>query len=386
MIASFSPSLAAEETSEPAVAFAARIVGDENRLRLIMDFDRAVEQSTYLLSDPSRLIVDVSRTVFSLGKTDLPPKSFVETIRYGAMSPEQSRVVLSLAEPVRVERTALTALPGRKHHRLIVDLVKTDRKTFLAAVQKAPKVVRSRRTERRLPPKRKKAEKLTIVLDPGHGGKDGGAVGSRKTAEKDVVLKFAKKLRARLAAHPRFEVLMTRESDKFLSLTQRVEFARSNSADLLLSIHADSLRQRYIRGATIYTLSDRGTDEVSRALANDQNRADMVAGLALPEQKPIVTDILIDLTRRETEVFSRRFASILVKRFQDEIRLLKNPHRSADFFVLKAPEIPSVLLELGYLSNSDDEKLMRDDKWHDRAAEQTSDAVQRFFAPRLAAR
>ncbi|MEL6736724.1 MAG: N-acetylmuramoyl-L-alanine amidase, partial [Pseudomonadota bacterium] len=232
--------------------------------------------------------------------------------------------------------------------------------------------------------KPKQPEKLTIVLDPGHGGRDGGAVGQRKTIEKDIVLKFAKRLKTKLEKVPNLEVLLTRDRDKFLSLTQRIEFARSNNADLLLSIHADSLRQRYIRGATVYTLSDRGSDEVSRSLADGQNRAELVAGLQLPDQKPVVTDILIDLTRRETEVFSRKFASLLVQRFSDEIRLLKNPHRSADFFVLKAPEIPSVLLELGYLSNAKDEKLMQDPKWHEKAANRTRDAVLGFFGPRLA--
>ncbi|MEO0546758.1 MAG: N-acetylmuramoyl-L-alanine amidase [Pseudomonadota bacterium] len=375
---------AAEEVSEPAVAFAARIVGDQNRSRLIMDFDRAVEQTTYLLADPARLIVDVSRTVFSLGKVQLPPKSFVQTLRYGGLSGEKSRVVITLGGPVTVERTVLTALPNREHHRLIVDLVTADEKTFLAAVEKAPKLHPQDRASNKRAQKPKQPEKLTIVLDPGHGGRDGGAVGQRKTIEKDIVLKFAKRLKTKLEKVPNLEVLLTRDRDKFLSLTQRIEFARSNNADLLLSIHADSLRQRYIRGATVYTLSDRGSDEVSRSLVDGQNRAELVAGLQLPDQKPVVTDILIDLTRRETEVFSRKFASLLVQRFSDEIRLLKNPHRSADFFVLKAPEIPSVLLELGYLSNAKDEKLMQDPKWHEKAANRTRDAILGFFGPRLA--
>ena len=165
---------------------------------------------------------------------------------------------------------------------------------------------------------------------------------------------------------------------------ERMQLARRNQADLFISIHADSLRQSRIRGATIYTLSEEGTDDLSNQLAEKQNRSDLIAGLGLPELAPNVNDILIDLTRRETEEFSHQFASIAVRTLKDEIRLIKNPHRAANFFVLRAADVPSILVELGYLSNPQDERLMRSTRWLEKAALKLSKAIDAFFLPRLA--
>ena len=166
-------------------------------------------------------------------------------------------------------------------------------------------------------------------------------------------------------------------------MRQRLKFNRDAQADLFISIHADSLKQRFVRGSTIYTLSKRASDRLSEALANSENRVDLVAGLSLPEKETkVVTDILVDLTARETKQLSRHFSAVLMNELKPKVILIKNPQRSAAFGVLKAPEVPSVLLELGYLSNTEDEKLLTSKPWREKAALAVKDAVMAFFKGR----
>ncbi len=373
--------------STPSIAFAARIAGNEERFRLLIDFDRAPDPDVYVLDNPRRLIVDLPLTVFSLDDSSRQSAStLVSDVRYGAISPKQGRVVIALAHPVAVISSTVTHLKDEQRHRLVIDLVKSDEVTFAKAAeeaadkQKAGRVaVRGDRIERSKPGDKR----FTIVIDPGHGGIDGGATGRGGTVEKNVTLAFAKALEERLVKDKRLRVVLTRRKDVFVSLQDRLAVARRNKADLLISIHADSLRQHRIRGATIYTLSKEGSDELSRELAEEQNRADVVAGLGLPELEESTTDILIELTRRETAMFSTHFARILVQRLRDGVRLIRNPRRSGDFFVLRAADIPSALVELGYLSNREDEKQMRSEAWREKGADLMAQAVVAFFEPRF---
>ncbi len=372
-----------------AIAYAGRIIGNDARMRFILNFDRKVTQTSYVLADPKRLIIDLSETVFSLdSKSMRSPSPLVKDVRYGTVAPGKSRVVMELGKAVKIAKVSLSEIKGKGRHRLLLDLVPTSEKDFLASVRKSEPSRSGGKVAHkgdRVAPVVKQDRVFTIVIDPGHGGIDGGAVGKGRTVEKNITLRFAKALRKKLSNNPAFKVLLTREKDTFVSLQDRIDFAHRHHADLMISVHADSLRQRSIRGATVYTLSEEGTDELSRQLAHKQNRADLIAGLSLPKVDDSVTDILIDLTRRETEVFSTRFARMLVNQMKKDIKLIKNPHRSADFFVLKAADIPSVLLELGYLSNREDEKLMRSTKWQDKAADKAARAAIKFFAPRMAA-
>lgn len=369
----------AKAASDPPIAFAARVVGDDSRTRLIVDFDRKVDYDVYLLDNPKRVMIDLPETLFSLDSdSEKLPETLVSRLRYGTVAAGRSRVVLELAQPVSVSGNQLREVDSGNRHRLIVDLVRAPQEKFVKSVRVAPKPVSGKGDK----PKQKRVFK--IVLDPGHGGIDGGATGAGRVREKNITLEFALKLREALEKNPAFDVVMTRETDVFMRLPERLEVASLHNVDLFMSIHADSLRQRGIRGATVYTLSERGSDDLARVLAQKQNRADLIAGLELPKEKPKVADILIDLTRRETEVFSIRFARLLVRSMKKDIRLIRNPHRSADFFVLKAPEVPSVLLELGYLSNREDEKLMASGDWQDKAVRRVKDAIVDFFAPRIA--
>ncbi|MFD0917885.1 N-acetylmuramoyl-L-alanine amidase [Pseudahrensia aquimaris] len=371
----------------PPIAFAGRIVGNDERFRLIVDFDKDVKRDVVVLDNPRRLIIDMDEVVFSLGEQlTNSPSSLVRGVRFGSIAPGRSRIVVSLNEPIEIRRQSFVELKEQERHRLIIDSVGTTQQRF-AAIAKDGEARLARGATAwkgdRVTRPRGPRKTFRVVIDPGHGGIDGGATGRHQSIEKEITLSFAKKLRDELSGNPLIEVLLTREEDTFVSLRERLNFARRHKAHLKISVHADSLGQKNIRGATVYTLSEEGSDSLSRVLAAKQNRADLVAGLSLPEAEKGTTDILIDLTRRETEVFSRQLAHLLVKHLRKSVELINNPNRSADFFVLKAPDVPSVLLELGYLSNDQDEKLMQSVAWRRKAAKSVADAIVDFLEPRM---
>jgi len=223
-----------------------------------------------------------------------------------------------------------------------------------------------------------------VVIDPGHGGVDPGAVGRNGTAEKRVVFEFSKVLRDLLNATGRYEVYLTRTSDTFVRLADRVRFAREHHADLFVAVHADSLRSRSVRGATVYTLSERASDREAAALARRENKADLIAGVNLGDESDEVTGILIDLAQRETNNLSVHLARTIVTSLDGVTRLNRRPHRVAGFRVLKAPDIASVLLELGYISNRHDEKLLQSEAWRKKVAKALVAAIGTYFSSQIA--
>lgn len=385
---------AAKEESSPAaispfaVVFAGRVAGDLTSTRLFFDFDRRIEFSHFLMTSPDRLVIDSPAVLFRFTEPDLmKPRGLVSELRYGAIAREKSRIVVTLGEPAKAIRFEVVELEEGKKYRLVVDLVPVERGEYGELVQKQQRLVGTSGEVAtkgdRVRTATKAEGRFTVIIDPGHGGIDGGAQGVSGTQEKDLTLVLGKKIAAKVAEIGPFDVRMTREEDVFVSLHERVNFARRNRADLVISVHADSLRQKWVRGATVYTLAKDASDELARELAQSENMSDQVAGLDSPEQQDIVTDILADLTARETAKFSRSFSSTLVKALAKDVKMIKNPHRSASFVVLKAPEIPSVLVELGYLSNASDEKMMADPVWEEDISAQIAEAVREFFEPRL---
>ncbi|MCC7345783.1 MAG: N-acetylmuramoyl-L-alanine amidase, partial [Variibacter sp.] len=225
-----------------------------------------------------------------------------------------------------------------------------------------------------------------IVIDPGHGGLDAGTTAPSGESEKFIVLDFAHELRDRLEKTGKYQVMMTRTDDTFVSLPDRVRVARARKAALFIPSHADAIPRRdaETRGATVYTVSDNASDAEAARLADSENRADVIAGVDLSAEPDEVADILIDLTQRETRTFSTQFARTVVGELKTAVRLHKHPMRSAGFRVLKAPDVPSVLVELGYVSSPYDLKLMTSDAWRKRATAAMAQAVNHFFAARLA--
>ncbi|SCW92455.1 N-acetylmuramoyl-L-alanine amidase [Ancylobacter rudongensis] len=369
--------------SDPVVASDARLAGDGERTRLVIDLSRAVPLGAFTLADPYRVVVDIPDVIFALpASAGQEGRGLVAAYRFGLFAPGKARIVLDVTDPVTVDKAFVLEPMDDQPARLVIDLVKTDRASFLQAVA-AP----LRATE---PPEMPQAEaavlgdnRPVIVLDPGHGGIDPGAVNAKfGVTEKELVLTIARLLEQRLTEAGRYRVLLTRTKDTYVSLGQRVRFARDNGARLFISLHADSLGSRDgdVRGATIYTLSDRASDAESQRLADAENKADMIAGLDLSEEPADVAGILFDLAQRETRNFSALFARSLAGSVSGVARMHKSPLKSAGFKVLKAPDVPSVLFELGYLSSAKDLELMTSAAWQASVTEAMAVAVDAYFA------
>jgi N-acetylmuramoyl-L-alanine amidase len=245
--------------------------------------------------------------------------------------------------------------------------------------------VSTKKGDRVVKPVTDPGKRFVVVVDAGHGGIDGGAEGRNGTIEKTITLAFALELRNKLAKTGKYDVYLTRDTDEFLRLDERVRIARQHEADLFISVHADTINRKGIRGATVYTVSDKASDAEAEATADRENLSDTLAGIEMNEENHEVADILVDLIRRETHTFSVRFARSLVGELSPVIELINNPHRSAGFKVLRAPDVPSVLVELGYLSNAKDEEQLCDPDWRDKAADRIASAIALFAAAKTAA-
>jgi N-acetylmuramoyl-L-alanine amidase len=366
------------------LAYGARIVGDDARTRIVIDFDRAPAFSIHYIANPERVVVDLPATAFGFPAKDLEARGLFKDIRYGTMDEDSARIVLTATKPVRVALAKVQADEGGKGQRLVLEAEITDRAKFadLVKAQSWSEPVSPQTTSAIAPVEKPAAgSDFIVAVDAGHGGIDTGAIGvDTKTQEKDVTLAFAKALADRLNREPGIKAFLTRSDDSFLSLSERVVIARQNHAGLFVSMHADTLKQKDIRGATVYTISDRASDKLAADLAERENLSDQIAGTATATEPPEVADILLDLTRRETQAFSISLAESVLASFKDQVGTINNPHRHAGFRVLQAPDVPSILLELGFLSNRDDEKLLLDGEWRNKMADHLTDAVKRYHA------
>ncbi len=374
----------AEESAEiaPLIAYNALLVGDDARARLVVNFDRAPEFSYHYLKDPARFVITLPATAFGFDHDAVQARGLITDVRYGTTGPGQSRIVLTAREPIQMT-LAETRDEGGTGARLVVDLAIADSTVFekLLAGQDKQSGNASDAEDAALAPE---DDSFVVAIDAGHGGVDTGAVGEdSKTFEKDITLDFARAFAARLQTVPGFDSYLTRDADVYLSLSKRVELARQHGADLFISLHADSLSQRDISGATVYTLSDRASDRLAAALAQRENLSNEIMGIEASAEPEEVTDILLDLTRRETQSFAISLADQVVASFEGQISLINNPHRFAGFMVLKAPDIPSILLEIGFLSNPEDEKRMLDPVWRDTLVDRLVDAVTRYRSPMM---
>ncbi|MGH6800092.1 MAG: N-acetylmuramoyl-L-alanine amidase [Methylocella sp.] len=374
---------------ERPAANAARVEQSGDRAKLIFELSAPLDATAFVLADPDRVIVDLPQTDFALdpetGKAAYPPPrktGLIAAFRFGQLAPGRSRIVIDLGAPARVLLAACDKLDSGGHARLVIELAKTDRRSFEAAVQRARIQLAALAQPKKVQKLGPESSKPVIMIDPGHGGIDRGAM-AKGLVEKELVFDFAKAVAAKLDADGRFKVVMTRDDDSFVPLSERVRMARDGNAALFVSIHADTLSSAAdVSGATVYTVSDRASDAEAARVAEKENQSDAAAGLDKTEDASDVSGILFDLTRRETRAYSRFFARTLVNYWRVAGRLNKNPRRSAGFLVLKAPDVPSVLLELGYLSNEKDELALASAQWRDTASNQVAAAIEAFFAAR----
>jgi N-acetylmuramoyl-L-alanine amidase len=378
--------LAATQTSGFPTAQGVRIGGDDKQTRFVMDFDRKIDLSAFTLADPYRVIVDLPQVAFQLPKNaGEQGRGLIKGFRYGLIMQGGSRIVLDTKLPVKIEKVFALAAEDGQPAKLVLDLSPTDRDSFLRTIALANRAPReAKRVEAAKPDT---DPRPLIVLDPGHGGIDTGTHGPGGELEKDVVLAFTNVLRERLESSGKYRVVMTREDDTFIPLNDRVRFARSRGASLFVSIHADALpkREGQADGATVYTLSEKASDAEAARMAENENRADVIAGVDLTSEPDDVANILVDLAQRETKTFSLQFAKAAVNELKRTARLHKKPLKSAGFVVLRAPDVPSVLVELGYMSDKEDLSHLTSADWRARNAGALAQAIDDFFAPRLLA-
>ncbi len=365
-----------------------------HRTRVSLKLTGPVDAAGFLLGEPARAILDLPEVRFQL-----PPDSAnqaatrkragmaVSGFRFGLLEAGKSRIVMDLAGPARIAASRRETHNGV--HQFIVEFEPVSREVFATTLQSPGGKSNALST---LPPvNRNQADpadtRPVVVLDPGHGGLDAGArgmvlEGSRETPyEKDLVLAFARTLGEKLESSGKYKVVFTRSGDVFISLPERVRIARDAGAKLFISIHADTLNERSVEGATVYTVSDKASDAHAAKLAEKENLADKMAGVEGAEEQDDVSDILFDLTRKETRAFSHYFARSLLAYWKDAGKLNKNPMRSAGFRVLMAPDVPSVLLELGYLSSKAEAAKLAQPEWRAKAAEAVVSSVDTFFSP-----
>jgi N-acetylmuramoyl-L-alanine amidase len=369
---------AAEKSDRLVSATATRLGGDAAKTVLTVDLTGPARPHVFTLADPYRVIVDLPDVVFGTAPLAHEERGLVSAYRFGLIAPRRSRIVIDAREPVKAAYS-WTEAAGGEPARLVIELTATSRSAFLQEMEaKAPAELPPPPAVTAVPDATDK--RPVVVIDPGHGGIDTGAKGAGGEEEKNVVLDFAHALNTKLTKAGNYRVVMTRKDDSFIALSDRVKIARENGAQLFLSIHADSLSDPFgVRGATVYTLSENASDSEAARLAEKENRADIISGVNLSEEPDEVADILIDLARRETKVFSVRLANNLVGSAKKAMRMNKNPMRSAGFMVLKAPDVPSALLELGYMTNKEDLNLMQSEAWRDTAAEALMQAIDGFF-------
>lgn len=350
---------------ETPVATGIRHAELDQGVRLILDVTPVPVFTLFTVDQPDRLIMDfpVIDWSFDGEEIDVPD---VDAVRFGLFRQGRSRLVLALSRPMRVERAFTKPPQGREPGRLIVDLVYTSREDFDASAG-APENARWRGTGTR--PALPANGDVVIALDPGHGGIDPGASAGR-LKEKAVVLEFALKLAEMIDQTPGFTAVLTRDKDEFVPLAERVRRAHAAGANVLISIHADSVEAGVADGMSIYTLSEKGTDSAAEALAARENRSDILAGADLFGESDELTKLLVELAQRGTQDESRKLSRALVITLGRRVQLLRSrPNRRANFRVLKAPDIPSVLLELGFLDSPTDRARLTDPAWQAKASE-----------------
>ena len=371
------------------VASEVRVGGDDRQARFVMDLSRKVEIATFMLADPYRVVVDLPQVTFKLpSNAGLHGRGLIKAFRYGLVMKGGSRIVIDTKGPVQLKKAFTLAAAAGQPARLVLDLKATDRASFLHAIAvetRSDRGMASKR-ERIAPPANDNDPRPLIVLDPGHGGIDTGTRSKGGELEKDVVLAFAKVLRGDLERTGKYRVAMTRSDDTYVALGERVRFARVHHAALFVSIHADFLPrgEGQTDGASIYTLSEHASDAEAARLAEAENKADVIAGVDLTAEPDDVANILVDLAQRETKTFSVQFARTAIGELKVVTPLHKHPIKSAGFKVLTAPDVPSVLIELGYMSTKQDLKQLTNGSWQAKTAAAVAQAVDQFFAPRLA--
>ncbi|NNE64915.1 MAG: AMIN domain-containing protein [Gammaproteobacteria bacterium] len=343
---------------------------DTDHTRIVFDLSKAIEHNIFALAEPHRIVVDLADTRTSSALiSDEKSTSILKGIRSADRATGELRVVFDLKGKVRPRSFSLQP-DGNSGHRLVVDLHSTNLSPtpILTSQQK----------------RRKQKKEFIIALDPGHGGKDPGAIGKRGTREKDVTLAVARKMKAIINRTDGYRAVLTREGDQFIALRNRVKKAREKQADLFVSLHADSFRSPNVKGASVYALSLNGaTSEAARWIAEKENRSDLIGGISLDDKDDLITSVLLDLSQTATIQDSLELGNDVLKHISKVSSINNNKVQQAGFAVLKAPDMPSILVETAFLSNPTEEKKLRNSKHQHKLARAVFEGIKSHLSQSL---
>jgi N-acetylmuramoyl-L-alanine amidase len=397
------------ETTAPLQVEGIRYGVTGGRTRIIVDFNKKTDFRAFLLDNPYRIVLDLPSSDWRTAKSKFITNDLLKAYRSGALEGGLTRVIFDLRKPAMIDNAFFIAKDSFNHDRLALDIKAVSRNAFMARLEdvqgqrdlkavpadKKQQGLNSLTAARPVTPRapsspvtkapsknslQKSDKKYTIVVDAGHGGEDPGALGVGGVQEKTVTLAVSQELKRQLEETGRYKVVLTRDRDVYIKLRERVAISRKVKGDLFVSIHADKVDRKGVRGASIYTLSEKASDEESARLADQENNSGFVAGVDLGQESADVADILLDLAMREKMNESNLFSRFLTNSFlRKNVRLLLNSHRSAGFAVLKAPDVPSVLIETGFLSNQDESKLLSSNSFHRSISAAIVEGIDGYF-------
>ncbi|QXH75932.1 N-acetylmuramoyl-L-alanine amidase [Pseudomonas salmasensis] len=353
----------------------ARLWRSNDKLRLVFDLSGPVQYKTFSLTSPDRLIIDLSGAGLSGDFSQLALKnSGIISIRSGHFGKSDTRIVLDLVEPMQLNSFVLPPQDGQGH-RLVLDLTNATRAPRQIAAEPAPLVAPVDKAH----PKRD----IIVVVDPGHGGKDPGAIGSKGQREKDVVLSIAQLLAKRLKREKGFDVKLVRNDDFFVPLRKRVDIARQHKADMFISVHADAAPRLTASGASVYALSEGGaTSATARFMAQRENGADLLGAttlLNLKDKDPMLAGVILDMSMNATIASSLQLGSSVLGSLQNITSLHQKRVEQAGFAVLKSPDVPSILVETGFISNPRDAQRLVTARHQQAVADGLFEGLKRYF-------
>lgn len=344
---------------------------NNDHTRVVFDLSGRIEHDLFTLSSPNRVVIDLKNVRKSAALvSDEHETTLLKGIRSSVRDANNLRVVLDLKNKVR-PRSFMLQPDDQSGHRLVIDM---------HATQLSPTPVKTSQQQRS-----QKKKEIVIAIDPGHGGRDPGAIGKKGTREKDVTLAVAKKLKNVISRTPGFRAVLTREGDQFVVLRKRVEKARKHQADLFVSLHADAFKSPRVEGASVYALSLNGaSSEAARWIAKKENASDLIGGISLDDKDDLIASVLLDLSQTATIQDSLELGSDVLKHLGKVGKLNKNQVQQAGFAVLKAPDMPSILIETAFISNPKEERRLRSSKHQHKLAKAIFSGIKTHMKNRLA--
>ena len=344
-----------------------RVWADPVKTRAVLDLDRKTAYKLFTLQNPHRVVVDLEGSSIDIPvELDEEHAGIITSVRYGQPDKDTLRVVFDLSESAELKSFLLDPT-AQYSHRLVIDLYSKSNRQAAALVKHVTDISKPNR-------------EVVIAIDAGHGGEDPGAIGKKRTREKDVVLRIARELKKAIDAEPGMQAVLTRDGDYYIPLRERYEKARKARADLFVSIHADAFTKSSVRGSSVFVLSARGaSSEFARLLADSENASDLVGGVTLNDKDDMLASVLLDLSQSATREASNKVAGDILRAMKRNITVHKPHVGSANFMVLKSPDVPSVLIETAFISNPNEEKRLTEKEFQQRMARTITSGVRDYF-------